>query len=337
MGLLSKAEPLVSIITSCYNGEKFITDYFEMILKLEYSNLELYFVNDGSTDRTEEYVMPYIPLLEERKIRFAYIKKENGGVASAINCALPKIRGKYFFYPDVDDIIPPDSIRKKVQVLEDHPEYGFVIGQARIMDQDGRVTDTIVKMHHEGKRRDLIRDYIMEDNVLFWPGVFLLRTDSFCKINPQMQIYVNGPQGGQNYQFLLPMIYHYPYGYLDEVVYLYRVYEESHSNNVHGVDAKIMRWGCHEHTILEVLKSISMTRVEQYHYQKMTRCKFARQRMILYKRNYIGGKAIQKEFFKLLRYYSVDKNDIKVFLSCSFPNVKNLWKKLRKYKNGKDA
>ena len=49
-----KCEPLVSIITPCYNGEEFIKDYFEMILKLEYTNLELFFVNDGSTDRTEE-------------------------------------------------------------------------------------------------------------------------------------------------------------------------------------------------------------------------------------------------------------------------------------------
>lgn len=323
-----KCEPLVSIITPCYNGEEFIKDYFEMILKLEYTNLELFFVNDGSTDRTEEYVLKYMPLLKDYGVRFEYIKKENGGVASAINRALPRIRGKYFFYPDIDDIVIPDSIQKKVQLLEEHEEYGLLIGQAKVIDKNGIQKDEIIEMNHNGKKRDLIKDYIMENNVIFCPGVFLFRTEYFRKINPQMQIYVNGPQGGQNYQFLLPMIYHYPYTFLDEIVYLYRVYAESHSNNVHGVKEKIIRWNCHENTILEVLKIVQMTKTELYQYEKLTKCKFARQRMELYKRNSIGGKDIKKEFWKLVKNFSVNKNDIKIFLSCSFPNAKNLWKKM---------
>ena len=50
-------KPLVSIITPCYNGEAFLKRYFESILNQTYPNLELIFINDGSTDRTEEIAL----------------------------------------------------------------------------------------------------------------------------------------------------------------------------------------------------------------------------------------------------------------------------------------
>ena len=46
-------QPLVSIITPCYNSENYIQRYIDSIQKQTYKNIELIFVNDGSTDRTE--------------------------------------------------------------------------------------------------------------------------------------------------------------------------------------------------------------------------------------------------------------------------------------------
>ena len=59
-------KPLVSIITPCYNGEAFLKRYFESILNQTYPNLELIFINDGSTDRTEEIALSYRERLEKR-------------------------------------------------------------------------------------------------------------------------------------------------------------------------------------------------------------------------------------------------------------------------------
>ena len=53
-------EKMVSIITPCFNGEKFVGRYLESILNQTYKNIELIFVNDGSTDRTEEIVKSYV-------------------------------------------------------------------------------------------------------------------------------------------------------------------------------------------------------------------------------------------------------------------------------------
>lgn len=63
----------VSIITPCYNGEKYIRRYLESILKQTYTNIELIFINDGSNDNTEEIVMSFKEEFERKKIEFIYI------------------------------------------------------------------------------------------------------------------------------------------------------------------------------------------------------------------------------------------------------------------------
>lgn len=77
-------KPLVSIITPCYNGEAFLKRYFESILNQTYPNLELIFINDGSTDRTEEIALSYRERLEKRGITYIYEKTGKCRAGSSI-------------------------------------------------------------------------------------------------------------------------------------------------------------------------------------------------------------------------------------------------------------
>ena len=95
-----KVEPLVSIITPSYNSEKYLDAFFISILEQDYEKYEIIFINDGSTDRTENIVYKYKEKFEERNIRFVYLKQENGGQAKAMNLGFPYIQGKYFIWPD---------------------------------------------------------------------------------------------------------------------------------------------------------------------------------------------------------------------------------------------
>ena len=48
--------PLISIITPCYNGARYLDDYFAGVLSQKHRNIELIFVNDGYTsERKERY------------------------------------------------------------------------------------------------------------------------------------------------------------------------------------------------------------------------------------------------------------------------------------------
>ena len=57
----------LSILSPCYNGEKFIGRYLENILEQSFQNYELIIVNDGSTDKSDEIIKKYKKIFEEKK------------------------------------------------------------------------------------------------------------------------------------------------------------------------------------------------------------------------------------------------------------------------------
>ena len=51
--------PLVSVITPCYNGEKKLYLFMNSMLEQTYDRVEFIIINDGSTDKTEEIILKY--------------------------------------------------------------------------------------------------------------------------------------------------------------------------------------------------------------------------------------------------------------------------------------
>ncbi|MEW6509781.1 MAG: glycosyltransferase family 2 protein [Bacteroidota bacterium] len=97
--------PFVSVIVPAYNEEKTIALTVASILASEYPQYEVIVVNDGSTDRTEELLKPFI---DQGKI--AYVAKPNGGKASALNAGIARSRGDIVFCTDADSMFRPDTL-----------------------------------------------------------------------------------------------------------------------------------------------------------------------------------------------------------------------------------
>lgn len=87
--------PLVSIMTPCYNGEKFVGRYLDSVLAQTYDNIEVVLIDDGSTDNTAPIVKSYIPKFESKGYKLIYVYQENSGAASAINKAMPLVTGDF--------------------------------------------------------------------------------------------------------------------------------------------------------------------------------------------------------------------------------------------------
>ena len=102
--------PLVSIIIPVYNGSNYMREAIDSALAQTYKNIEIIVVNDGSTDNTEEIAKSY-----GNKIR--YYKKENGGVATALNLAIKKSKGEYISWLSHDDVYYLDKIEKQIKEL----------------------------------------------------------------------------------------------------------------------------------------------------------------------------------------------------------------------------
>ena len=108
--------PLVSIIVSCYNGEKYIASTLDSLLRQTYSNLEIIVVNDGSTDKSEQL----INLFADKRIK--YYRQNNKGQCSALNYGFSKSSGAYIKFYDADDILHAEVIEGQMQALKDQGE-----------------------------------------------------------------------------------------------------------------------------------------------------------------------------------------------------------------------
>lgn len=306
--MINSSEPLVSIVTPCYNGERFLGDFFDSILNQNYKNIEVFFINDGSTDRTEEIAIRYKEKFVANNMQFHYIKQKNRGQAVAINQALPLIRGKYFMWPDADDILLPNNISKKVEVLEKNTEIGLVMAQAVIIRETGEKTGKILKRDYSIKKDNLFLDFIFEKNIIFCPGIFMCRTEMFRKCVPDMQIYAG--RGGQNWQILLPILYQYKYAYIDEVLYGYRIVSNSHSRQMLDAHEYINRYKMHQEILIHTIERIDMKNDQKKKLIDRVKVKYYRLNMILF---YKAGerKKSREEFYKIMKARQLGIQDLK--------------------------
>lgn len=112
MIIASDFQPLVSIVVPVYNGANFLRDALDSALAQTYDNIEIVVVNDGSNDagETEKIALSYGD-------RIRYFRKENGGVASALNYGLQQLRGEYFCWLSHDDFYYPHKVGTMVRAV----------------------------------------------------------------------------------------------------------------------------------------------------------------------------------------------------------------------------
>lgn len=207
---------MVSIVSPCYNGEKYIERYIKSILTQTYRPLELILVNDGSKDKTEEIIDSYRDKLSESGIRFHYIKKENEGLGAAINDGLKFVTGDYLIWPDTDDFLMPQSIEKRVNFLEQHPEYGFVYSDGNIY-YESNLNEPVRKIEAIIPPNGYLFENVVSGNVVYTPCGYMLRMSAFLDVNPDKMIFPS--RYGQDIQMLLPISYKYKCGYIQEILY----------------------------------------------------------------------------------------------------------------------
>lgn len=255
------SNPLVTIITPCYNGEEYIDKYFDSILAQTYDNLELIFVNDGSTDRTEGIALSYRSALEARGITYKYLHQPNGGQAKAMNTGFKEMTGKYLVWPDSDDLLSPESIEKRVKFLEDNPDFDFVRSNGDFFRFESGERIGPLTTSDNRFRQDIFLDLILEETYCAC-GCYMIRTDMLRKIYPDLTIYETSV--GQNWQILIPIAGKGKCGFIDEYLYHIAVRPNSHSRQVRSTQEEVeRRMGLKK--VLEIGIALSERNDRDYH------------------------------------------------------------------------
>lgn len=104
----------VSVITSAYNSERFISQMICSVLNQTFSNWELIIVDDNSSDNTVKIVQSYANT--DRRIRCIKLKR-NVGSGLARNKAIAEAKGRYIAFLDSDDLWKPNKLEVQLKYM----------------------------------------------------------------------------------------------------------------------------------------------------------------------------------------------------------------------------
>jgi len=128
---MSDQQPLVSVLMTSYNRERYIAAAIESVLNSTYRNLELIINDDCSQDSTVAIAQTYAD--KDDRVRL-YINEKNIGDYPNRNKVASYAKGKYLKYLDSDDLIYYYGLEVMVNYMEQFPEAGF--GLASIVEDE---------------------------------------------------------------------------------------------------------------------------------------------------------------------------------------------------------
>jgi len=111
---IKKVTPLVSVVMSIYNGEKYLHEAIDSVLNQTFTDLEFIMIDDGSTDSSLKIMKSYAIL----DTRIVVVSRGNKGLVSSLNEGIAISKGKYIARMDQDDISLPVRFDEQVKFME---------------------------------------------------------------------------------------------------------------------------------------------------------------------------------------------------------------------------
>lgn len=220
-------EGVVSVVTPVYNGESHLFRMLDSILNQTYEKIDMILVDDGSTDGTIAVAESYCDKFTAKGYGYHIIRVNHKCASAAINQGLPYVTGEYLIWPDSDDVLEPESVQRRVEFLQNHPQYQCVRSLSYYFNAEtGELAEKADEKVGDLSKKDLFWD-ILESKTFVCCGCYMLRTNKFFEIYPNRHI----PEYtvGQNFQMLLPFMYQHKCPTIQEKLYGVFIREGSHS------------------------------------------------------------------------------------------------------------
>ncbi|OUP10068.1 glycosyltransferase family A protein [Collinsella sp. An2] len=127
--------PKISVISPVYNAAPYVEVCVQSCLNQTLEDIELVFVDDGSTDDS----LAVLQGIAARDVRLHILSQENAGASAARNNGLRHATGDFVFFIDADDYIPERTALERL--YRSATEHGVAIaGGSMCIDRDGRIS-----------------------------------------------------------------------------------------------------------------------------------------------------------------------------------------------------
>jgi glycosyltransferase involved in cell wall biosynthesis len=155
------ASPTLSVVIPYYRGEHVICEAVESVLAQTLQPSEIVICDDGSPDDLRTALGS---LCAQVKI----VRKDNGGIASAMNALTDAASGDYLVQLDQDDAFMPRRLEAIAATLAARPEVDVVATDA-IVEHDGKTVTILDPASHFPE--DEQRTAILHECTFLWPAI----------------------------------------------------------------------------------------------------------------------------------------------------------------------
>lgn len=202
----------VSVILPTFNRAGLIAETLDSLLAQTRPVDEILVVDDGSSDATGEVVAGYGD-------HVTYLRKENGGKASALNLGLERISGDLVWICDDDDLIEPEACARLVGALEADPGLDYCAGRHEDFTVEAETGEKRIKPpgYWRASKPDEIFSDLLDGCHVFQPGL-IVRRSHYDRIGPFNAELTRS----QDYEMMLRIARHGRGRLLPERVFLHR-------------------------------------------------------------------------------------------------------------------
>lgn len=204
-------KPRIDVIMSVYNGENFLKEAIESILKQTYTNFKFIIVDDGSNDSSFDIINSF-PDERIEVIR----NKRTEGLTRSLNKALRAGEGKYVARQDADDVSLPSRFASQVDFLEKHPEVDVLGTGIYLIDEEGNIVGE--RTTHPSPSREVF----LERSEVFH-GSVMIKRDALEAVGGYNELF----KYSQDYELWLRLAKEHNVRNLQTPLYAFRIHESS--------------------------------------------------------------------------------------------------------------
>lgn len=205
-------EPLVSIIMNCFNGEQYIKQAIDSIYAQTYSNWEVIFWDNASTDQSYNIASSY----DSKIIKFRC--ETNISLGAARQRAIEHAKGEWLAFLDVDDIWLPEKLKLQMAGLVES-DYLISYGGIKEVDKDLNLIRELPPKWETGSQ--------LKSQLLYFE---INLVTSMVNRHKLMQLGLNFDpemQASEEYNLYMRLLPHGSVYVCQDIIALYRVYSES--------------------------------------------------------------------------------------------------------------
>lgn len=229
---------VTSIIIPCYNSSDKIEVCFKSLLSQTEKNIEILFVDDGSTDNTYKILCEFQVNFKNLFYDIKVIRHEgNQEVASAINTGIINARGEYLIWLDSDDSFEEDYVELLTAKLRDNEDIDVVTCVADCV-RDGKIYGYYGKYR---KCSNLFEQTLLQQSGLYGVGITACRTKVLRDCLPNGIIGEPHHVTEQNFYILNMLALKSKFESIDKILYHYIYWGNSTSHK----KASKVNWKLH--------------------------------------------------------------------------------------------